>query len=225
MKTTLTCLLLILGLSEPAWGAIVFDNSPGAAAPPAIFGGYQMTPFPLNWFDPPPGGSVSDIPAPRGTNVTLSHTLLHGRVGGGDGYDDPTGGFWAALHPYDGDVYATGAGIGATPLTLKLPASTKAFYFYLHKRTANTTTFAAAANGMTSSGDIEIAFSNPAIFFGFYLRRRTGSVELGRRRRHARPSRWVDHWRAGHQHCPGARVHRPGFPWQLGCAQLFASSR
>jgi hypothetical protein len=65
-------------LVSAASAGVVADLSVGTAAPPAIFGGYTMTPFPL---DPRPlMQDVAGVPAPGGGGVGFSPSLNHRRI-------------------------------------------------------------------------------------------------------------------------------------------------
>lgn len=75
-----------------AQGPIVFDGSPGTAAPPPTLGPYSMTPFPA---DGQPTGPVTAVAGPTGP-LGFDQSVDHTTVGAG----------WATWsHGYTGDVY------------------------------------------------------------------------------------------------------------------------
>jgi hypothetical protein len=140
-------------LVSAASAGVVADLSVGTAAPPAIFGGYTMTPFPL---DPRPlMQDVADVPAPGGGVVGFSPSLNHRRIGDG----------WATWsHGYTGDVYYTNGGSSAT---LTLPANTYAFYFYAEPNNFGLFTITATSNSGASLTQ-QVEGSAGARFYGFY---------------------------------------------------------
>jgi hypothetical protein len=143
--------------SECDTGEIVFDGSPGTAAPPATLGGYAMTPFGL---DPQALGSLaSSVTDPAGT-VGFTPALNHDRIGNG----------WATWsHGYTGDVYDTLSGEGAlTEATITLPPGTKAFYLYAEPQQFAVFSVEATAQDGTTSGPINVPGQAGAQYFGFY---------------------------------------------------------
>lgn len=119
-------------------------------------GTWQMTKFGP---DPRPlDNFVSSVPGPTGS-VGLSPSAQHLRIGFG-WVSVPWGG------GYSGDVYAD----YGTSETLKLPAGTAAFYFYLQPNEFATYDITATAQDGTTSGPIPVSGSAGmgGTFFGFY---------------------------------------------------------
>jgi hypothetical protein len=139
-----------------AAGPIVFDGSPGTAAPPANLGPYAMTAFHA---DPTPNFTpVSSVASPLGGVVTFDHDLDKRAVGAG----------WTTWsHGYTGDVYAN-VGAQRDSLTLGLPANTLAFSFYVEGNSFSTFNFTATAQDGTTSGVVPVNGSSGATYFGFY---------------------------------------------------------
>ena len=121
--------LLFVGSISTASAGVVLDLSPSNGVPPATLGPYQMTLFPLNDSDPPPGSLVTSVSSPLGGSVGFSSGLQHLRT-------DPSGGYnvwnpsvnWG--NGYNGDVYYANP-ITGFPLGVQLPPGTKGFYFYI----------------------------------------------------------------------------------------------
>ena len=138
--------------SECTTGEIVFDGSPGTAAPPSTLGPYTMTPFGLD-----PQGlnvNVSGVTGPAGT-IAFAPALNHLRVGQG----------WATWsHGYTGDVYSN----PGTQTTITLPPGTKAFYFYAEPNQFQLLSVEAVAQDGTTSGPINVQGDSGAQYFGFY---------------------------------------------------------
>jgi hypothetical protein len=138
--------------SECTTGEIVFDGSPGTAAPPSTLGPYTMTPFGLD-----PQGlnvNVSGVTGPAGT-IAFAPALNHLRVGQG----------WATWsHGYTGDVYSN----PGTQTTITLPPGTKAFYFYAEPNQFQLLSVVAVAQDGTTSGPINVQGNSGAQYFGFY---------------------------------------------------------
>ena len=133
-------------------GSIVFSGAPGTSAPPATLGAYAMAPFGAD--DQPVGGSVTAVTGPSGS-LGFTPSLTHDQIGRG----------WATWsNGYTGDVYST----GSTTITLALPASTEAFYFYAEPDQFASFTINATNSDGTSSGDIPVNGSAGAQYFGFY---------------------------------------------------------
>jgi hypothetical protein len=140
-------------------GEIVFDGSPGTAAPPATLGPYTMTPFGLD--AQTLGVNVPGVSDPAGT-IGFTPSLTHARVNQG----------WATWsHGYTGDVYYT----GGTQITITLPAGTKAFYFYAEPNNFALFSVEATAQDGTTSGPISVDGNAGAKYFGFYA---TGETTL-----------------------------------------------
>jgi hypothetical protein len=149
---------------EPA-PPIVFDGSPGTAAPPSTLGPYTMTAFGP---DPRPlcaGPVVTDVPDPAGT-ITFSQALQH---------DQATGPCWATWsHGYTGDVYDTIGSVDPTAVTITLPAGTRAFYLYAEPNVFDVFDITATAQDGTTS-TIPVQGNAGAQYFGFYA---TGTLNL-----------------------------------------------
>jgi hypothetical protein len=149
---------------EPA-PPIVFDGSPGTAAPPSTLGPYTMTAFGP---DPRPlcaGPVVTDVPDPAGT-ITFSQALQH---------DQATGPCWATWsHGYTGDVYDTIGSVDPTAVTITLPAGTRAFYLYAEPNVFDVFDITATAQDGTTS-TIPVQGDSGAQYFGFYA---TGTLNL-----------------------------------------------
>jgi hypothetical protein len=139
---------------------IAFDGSPGTAAPPATLGGYTMTPFGP---DPQPTGTtVTGVSDPAGT-ITFSQPLIHSTVGNG----------WSTWsHGYTGDVYWNTDG---SPITITMPAGTKAFYLYAEPNTFDVFDVQATAQDGTTSGPVPVQGNSGARYFGFSG---TGDAEI-----------------------------------------------
>jgi hypothetical protein len=141
-----------------AAGGIVFDGSPGIAAPPSTLGPYTMTPFSA---DPTPNGTaVTSVASPLGGNVTFDRPLNKVTIGSG----------WATWsHGYTGDVYTNvDDSFDLTTLTIGLPANTLAFYTYIEPDAFNTFSITATAQDGTTSGPVDVNGSSGATYFGFY---------------------------------------------------------
>jgi hypothetical protein len=152
--------LLLLMSAAPAvaagpsvTGAIVFDGSPGTAAPPGTLGPYAMTAAAA---DPRPvDTTVSDTTLPDGT-MAFSPSVTH--------LTTPDGGWATWSNGYAGDVYFdTG-----TSLTMTLPSGTGAFYFYAEPNVFATFTVQATAQDGTTSGPVSVSGDGGATYLGFY---------------------------------------------------------
>ena len=142
--------------SDCTTGEIVFDGSPGTAAPPATLGPYTMAPFGLD--SQAIGTAVSTVTDPAGT-IGLSPALQHDRIGQG----------WATWsHGYTGDVYDTFAVGGLQTATITLPPGTKAFYLYAEPQQFAVFSVEATAQDGTTSGPIAVQGQAGAQYFGFY---------------------------------------------------------
>jgi hypothetical protein len=139
---------------------IIFDGSPGTAAPPTTLGPYAMTAFGP---DPQPvGATVTGVSDSAGM-LGFSPALTHRRVGNG----------WATWsHGYTGDVYSTPSG---GPITITLPAGTRAFYLYAEPNIFNVFNVTATAQDGTTSGPVQVQGNSGAQYFGFYA---TGSPNI-----------------------------------------------
>jgi hypothetical protein len=140
--------------SAPAvTGAVVFDGSPGTAAPPSTLGPYTMTPAAP---DPRPvDAQVTGTALPDGT-MDFSPSVIH--------LTTPNGGWATWSNNYAGDVYLdTG-----TALTMTLPSGTGAFYFYAEPNSFATFTVQAVAQNGTTSGPVQVSGSGGATYLGFY---------------------------------------------------------
>jgi hypothetical protein len=145
--------ILLLGTVGVASAGIVFDGSPGTAAPPPTLGPYTMTQFGP---DPQPVPTeVSSVPSPFGI-LGFTGPVDHLKVGLG----------WATWsHGYTGDVYWTRTN---TSLTLTMPPDTGAFYFYAEPTLYQTFSITATADDGTTSGPIPVEGFAGAQYFGFY---------------------------------------------------------
>ena len=150
---------LFLFLFSLGWqlnAGIVFNGSPGTAAPPNNLGGLPMFSFPN---DPRTLGdlvnsaSVSyDCPSLINFSRQMNHTKIN--VGWNN---------WS--HGYTGDVYYSLIGGN---MTITLPANTRGFYFYMEKNLFGTANLTATANDGTTSGPIPVTTPNGAQYYGFY---------------------------------------------------------
>lgn len=140
--------------SAPATpGAVIFDGSPGTAAPPSTLGPYAMTPAAA---DPRPVDTlVPGTALPDGT-MDFSPSVVH--------LTTPGGGWSTWSNNYAGDVYFdTG-----NKLTMTLPSGTGAFYFYAEPNSFATFTVQAVAQNGTTSGPVQVSGSGGATYLGFY---------------------------------------------------------
>lgn len=142
------------GPFAPFATGLLFDGSPGTAAPPSALGTYSMTVFPA---DPRAVNADADgVNSPLGGALQFSNTLDHLRIAGGS---------WATWsNGYQGDVYLN---LG-TSLTMYMPPDTRAFYFYAQANDLGTFDFTATANDGTSSYPVSITSPSGAKYFGFY---------------------------------------------------------
>ena len=134
-------------------GAVVFDGSPGTAAPPSTLGPYTMTqaaadPRPVN-------ATVPDTALPDGT-MDFSPSAIH--------MTTPDGGWASWSNNYAGDVYYD----SGTTLTMSLPSGTGAFYFYAEPNAFATFTVQAVAQDGTASGPVAVNGAGGATYLGFY---------------------------------------------------------
>jgi hypothetical protein len=134
-------------------GAIVFDGSPGTAAPPSTLGPYAMTQAAA---DPRPvDATVPDTALPDGT-MDFSPSAIH--------MTTPDGGWASWSNNYAGDVYYD----SGTTLTMTLPSGTGAFYFYAEPNAFATFTVQAVAQDGTTSGPVAVNGAGGATYLGFY---------------------------------------------------------
>lgn len=138
----------------PASAEIVFDGSPGTAAPPDTLGPYDMTTY---TDDPRPNRStVNSVPDFPGGELSYSRALSLRAIGNG----------WATWsHGYRGDVYVTSPG---TEVTMTLPAGTGAFYFYAEPGQFGAHSVEATSDDGTTSGPVPVRGDFGATYFGFY---------------------------------------------------------
>ncbi|MEM7572917.1 MAG: HYR domain-containing protein, partial [Bacteroidota bacterium] len=157
-------LVLALGFAPTtAHAGLIFDGSPGTAAPPPTLGSYTMTPFGDDTRPNGIGNLVNSVPSPLGGDLGFSMDLDHVHLGGN----------WTAnwMSGYDGgDLYFTGFMDDNDMVTMTLPANTLAFYFYAQPNDGGTYTFEAIGSDGTSSGPIDIlgGTSGAGQYFGFY---------------------------------------------------------
>jgi hypothetical protein len=139
---------------------IAFNGAPGTAAPPATLGPYNMNAFgPDTAAD---GAVVTGVNDPAGS-ITFSPSLTHTIVGS----------LWLTWsHSYAGDVYFV---IPTQPITITLPAGTKAFSLYAEPQAFNVFDVQATAQDGTTSGPVQVNGNSGAKYFGFYG---TGDAEI-----------------------------------------------
>jgi hypothetical protein len=159
---------------------VSFTPGPGTGPPPALLGGYFMTPFPLD----PQGSPVTSVASPLGGLLqfgtpTAPQSLGHTTIGQG----------WATWsHGYTGDVYTnfTGGGPMAendvdTTTVMTMPAFTKAFYFYAEPNFFAVYGIRAIGVGtdgsVVNSGFLPVNGASGARFYGFYS---TTSADIAR---------------------------------------------
>jgi hypothetical protein len=134
-------------------GAVVFDGSPGTSAPPSTLGPYTMTPAAA---DPRPVETQVPCTALPDGRMHFSPSVTH--------LTTPAGGWGTWSNGYTGDVYYdTG-----TTLTMTLPHSTGAFYFYAEPNLLDTFTVQATAQDGTTSGPVAVDGNGGATYLGFY---------------------------------------------------------
>ena len=134
-------------------GAVVFDGSPGTAAPPSTLGPYAMTQAAA---DPRPvDATVPDTALPDGA-MDFSPSAIH--------MTTPDGGWASWSNNYAGDVYYD----SGTTLTMTLPSGTGAFYFYAEPNAFATFTVQAVAQDGTTSGPVAVNGAGGATYLGFY---------------------------------------------------------
>lgn len=121
-----------------------------------------MTPFAAD--TQPVGETVSSVASPSGP-VDFSPSLEHCLT------PNPEGCWQTWSNNYSGDVYAT----TGSSITLTLPASAKAFYYYAEPDQFMTFSMTATSNDGTTSGPISVAGFAGAEYFGFYS---TGPASL-----------------------------------------------
>jgi hypothetical protein len=159
----------------PVTNPVVFVDSPGTASPPATLGSsssmtYSMIPFgadsqALDTSTTSVTGPTEAL-SPAGSQPTgsigFSSALKHTRIGNQ----------WATWsNGYQGDVYVS----SAQSVTITLPASANAFYFYAEPEQFATLSFTATTADGTTSGAVPVAGQAGARYFGFYT---TGSAPL-----------------------------------------------
>jgi len=150
----LATLVALTIAASAARAAVVFDGSPGTAAPPATLGPHTMTPFASD--ARPVLADVSSVPSPLGGSLGFTPALNHRTIGNG----------WASWsHGYTGDVYYSN---GATSVTMTMPAGTKAFYFYAEPNPFAVFDITATTNTGVTSGPIPVDGTGGATYFGFY---------------------------------------------------------
>ncbi len=134
-------------------GAVVFDGSPGTAAPPGTLGPYAMAPAAA---DPRPvDAQVADTALPDGT-MGFAPSAVH--------LTTPNGGWATWSNSYAGDVYS----VPGTTLKMTLPSGTGAFYFYAEPNTFATFTVQAVAQDGATSGPVQVNGAGGATYLGFY---------------------------------------------------------
>jgi hypothetical protein len=147
--------LLLSAIASLSYGGVVFNGSPGTAAPPNTLGGLQVFPFPL---DPRTLGVDETFVNPAfdcPSSLLFSGPLNHRRIGAG----------WATWsHGYNGDVYVS----SGTTITLTLPANTRAFYLYVEGNNFAPANITATANDGSTSGPVPVVGNAGARYYGFY---------------------------------------------------------
>lgn len=143
-----------------AAGAIGFDGKPGTGPPPRKLHKLKMKKFEAD--SRPDNSIVRSVKGPTG-KVKFSIALVKKTV-------PTTWSTWS--NGYHSSVYNDSNG---GPVTLTLPAGTKAFYFYIEPN-AGTGKFTATSGGV-SSGPRSVNSSAAAKYFGFYAKKATGSVK------------------------------------------------
>jgi hypothetical protein len=151
---------------------VVFTAGPGTGAPPAVLGGFFMTPFAQLGGN---GVGVTSVPAPFGGDLLFGtaanpQTLTNLQV--------PT--TWATWsNGYTGDVFLNSITGGPGSQndsdfvdTLTLPAGVQAFYLYAEPEAFGLHNIRATAYGSSgttaSSGWIPVEGDSGAQFYGFY---------------------------------------------------------
>jgi hypothetical protein len=159
-----TILLVPVGtqVASAAPGSVVFSDAPGTSAPPSTLGPYSMTRFAPD--TQAVGASVASVAGPTGT-VGFSPSLEHCLT------PNPDGCWQTWSNGYSGDVYAT----STESITITLPPSAKAFYFYAEPDEFMTFSMSATSDDGTTSGAIPVAGFSGAEYFGFYA---TGAAAL-----------------------------------------------
>ena len=151
ISTGLGALVLAL-VSASANAAIIFQDL-GTAAPPATLGGFTMTGFPDVGGE---GASVTSVATPTGGSIGFSTPLVH--------FDVP--GSWATWsHGYTGDTYADLT--SPFDVTITLPGSTAAFYFYAEPDAFSSVQFIITSSGVSTIYDSINGYAG-AEGFGFY---------------------------------------------------------
>ncbi|MBK7233860.1 MAG: T9SS type A sorting domain-containing protein [Saprospiraceae bacterium] len=150
-------MLFLSVVTVVSYGGIVFDGSPGAAAPPNTLGGMAVFPFPSDprtlLLDETTVNASESCPLA----IQFSPAMSHRRV--------PLGGWNNWSHGYTGDVYFSN---GLTSVTITLPPNTRAFYLYSEVNLFATATIVVNANDGTTSGPVPVTTPNGARYFGFY---------------------------------------------------------
>lgn len=153
MKYMVGVLSMVVLAGATAASAAIIGIDGGTDAPAATLGSYTMTPF------APDGratySEVSSVDSPLGGSVDFDTVTSLRRIGNGWGT-------WS--HGYAGDVYYTNE---ATTLTLTLPASTGAFYFYAEPNPFDPYVITAMAQDGTTVNQ-NVVGSAGAAYFGFY---------------------------------------------------------
>jgi len=150
MKKMLIALTLVLAAATMAQAAPILIDL-GTAAPPAVIGGVTMAAFPAD--GRPLMDVVTGVASPLGGTVGFTPSADHRVIGGG----------WATWsHGYTGDVYYT---MGATSMTLGMPAGTGAFYFYVEPNPFSVFSFTVSSGG--TSGVFSVDGSGGARGFAF----------------------------------------------------------
>jgi DNA-binding beta-propeller fold protein YncE len=139
----------------PAQAAVHFVNL-GTAAPPSSLGGIAVTPF-----DQAPQAAISDLT----TVTTIPGCPVPGTLSLSPALEKDTVPSGAWSHGYTGAGYLK---LGVTTVTLTLPPSTSAFYFYAEGDDYVTLNITATTDSGVSSGPVAVTTPGGATGFGFY---------------------------------------------------------
>jgi hypothetical protein len=146
--------LLLFGIVGVAHASII-GISLGTGVPPGTLGTWNMAAFSAD--GRPVDTMVSDVNGPYGA-LGFDQEVRHDAIG--DGWDT-----WS--HGYEGDVYDTGFSVEPASLTLTLPGSVHAFYFYAEPVNWGVFTITAEAQDGTMLSQSVDGYGG-AMGYGFY---------------------------------------------------------